>query len=40
MACGCGKTTPRPTTTTATNSTPPAPIAPLGSEPELVGAGK
>jgi hypothetical protein len=39
MACGCGKTT-RPTTTTTSTTSTPAPIQPLGSEPELVGAGK
>ncbi|MFZ0789552.1 MAG: hypothetical protein WAM94_08010 [Chromatiaceae bacterium] len=40
MACGCGKTTPRPPVATTTAASTPAPIAPLGSEPELVSAGK
>ena len=41
MACGCGKTKP-PTTTASSTTAPaqPAPIAPLGSEPELVGASR
>lgn len=40
MACGCGKTKPPTTASSTTSPAQPAPIQPLGSEPELVGASR